>query len=58
MRSLSSRPLVKLKCRLGSDVKVVAVNRRCLFAELYKRLRLDYGFEFLMRYHVCEHTTV
>lgn len=48
-RSMSSRPLVRLKCRLGSDVKAVAIHRNCNFTELYKRLRTDYGFAFTMR---------
>ncbi len=40
---------LRLKCRHGSDVRVVAMSKATTFRELYTRLVHDYGFDLKIR---------
>ena len=40
---------LRLKCRYGSDVRVVAMSKATTFRELYTRLVHDYGFDLRIR---------
>jgi hypothetical protein len=41
---------LRLKCRLGSDIRVVAMSEAMTFRALYNRLVDDYGFDIKIRY--------
>lgn len=42
-------PGLRLKCKHGSDTRVVAVSSTSTFQSLYARLVTDYGFELTMK---------
>jgi hypothetical protein len=48
--SLNNSQRIRLKCRYDNEIRIVIISPDYTFAQLYKRLTLDYGFDISLKY--------